>query len=98
MDPFQKRIQNLQKSIRTTETGIFDVPTANAFLKNLGIQVPETADFTERKKSLQRYLGFKVNDVDEIFCTNTARAIPSAWFGRKPKPIFWHLLRRGPWK
>lgn len=71
MNPFQKRIQNLQKTIRTTETGIFDVPTANAILKNLGIQVPETADFTERKKSLQRFLGFKGNDVDGIVGTNT---------------------------
>jgi GH24 family phage-related lysozyme (muramidase) len=71
MSPFQQRIQNLQKTLKTAETGIFDVSTANACLKSLGIQVPETADFTERKKSLQRFLGFKGNDVDGIVGTNT---------------------------
>lgn len=71
MDPFQKRIQNLQKTLGTTETGVFDLVTTNSILKSLGIQVPQTADFTERKKSVQRFLGFKGNDVDGIVGTNT---------------------------
>ncbi|WP_157965995.1 lysozyme family protein [Cognataquiflexum aquatile] len=71
MDPFQKRIQNLQKTLGTAETGVFDLVTTNSILKSLGIQVPQTADFTERKKSVQRFLGFKGNDVDGIVGTNT---------------------------
>lgn len=71
MDPFQKKIQNLQKTLGTTETGVFDLVTTNSILKSLGIQVPETTDFTERKKSVQRFLGFKGNDVDGIVGTNT---------------------------
>ncbi|MCL6258701.1 hypothetical protein M3O96_06360 [Aquiflexum sp. TKW24L] len=71
MDPFQKRIQNLQKTLRTPETGVFDLVTTNSFLKSLGIQLPVTADFTERKKAVQRFLGFKGNDVDGIMGTNT---------------------------
>lgn len=71
MNPLQKRIQNLQKTLRSAETGIFDLMTVNAFLKSLGIQVPESVDFKERKKSLQRFLGFKGNDVDGIVGINT---------------------------
>jgi GH24 family phage-related lysozyme (muramidase) len=71
MNPFEKRIQNLQKTLGTAETGIFDLSTVNACLKSVSIQIPETADFTERKKSLQRYLGFKGNEVDGIVGTNT---------------------------
>lgn len=85
MNLLAKRIEGLQKNIKIYETGVFDLNTTNAFLNILEIRVDDRADHFERKKALQKYLGFRGNKVDGIFGSNSLSRLEMLFSRDLPK-------------
>ncbi|UZD23448.1 hypothetical protein [Algoriphagus halophytocola] len=85
MNAFQNRIKNLQKSVQAAETGEFDAQTTLAIMDFLGLKQPTDADFLENKKTLQRFLEFRGNDVDGIMGSRTLSRLEMIFSKELPK-------------
>ncbi|MFN8283744.1 MAG: pesticin C-terminus-like muramidase [Chitinophagales bacterium] len=64
--PLETRIINVQKKLKLTATGIFDLATCIEIEKLKAITLPATATLFEHKKEIQKSLGFTGKDVDGI--------------------------------
>ena len=85
MNAFQNRIKNLQKAVQAAETGEFDMATTIAIMQFLGVNQLPGADFSENKKALQRFLGFRGNDVDGIMGSRTLSRLEMIFSKDLPK-------------
>ncbi|HLP64785.1 hypothetical protein [Flavobacterium sp.] len=65
--PLQIRIEAVQKRLKVNPTGIFNSETCAEIEKLKKIVVPNGSLIHERKKSIQKSLGFTGKDVDGIF-------------------------------
>ncbi len=72
--PLEPRIKRIQKKLAVSQTGIYDLPTCNELEKALGLLVSDLNLF-DKKKNIQRKLGFTGRDVDGIFGVNTTTRI-----------------------
>ena len=68
------RIKKIQKKLDVSQTGIFDLATCNALELALQNSVSDLI-LLEKKKNIQRKLGFTGNGVDGIFGVNTTTKI-----------------------
>ncbi len=68
--PIEIRIKNIQKIIKASPTSIFDAESCSKFASIAGIPLP-AGDLMERKKAIQRFLGFSGTDVDGKYGVNT---------------------------
>lgn len=73
-NPLETRIKRIQKKLSLIQTGIYDLNTCNELEKILGLSISNLNLF-EKKKNIQRRLGFVGNDVDGIFGVNTTTKI-----------------------
>lgn len=68
--PLESRIKNIQRNLKVTQTGVFDMPTCIAFEMLRSVTVNST-DLTEHLKAIQRSLGYSGKDVDGVFGVGT---------------------------
>lgn len=64
--PLQIRIQTVQKRLKLNPTGIFNAETCSEIEKLKGIIIPKGSLILNRKKVIQKSLGFTGTDVDGI--------------------------------
>ena len=64
--PLETRIINIQKKIKITATGIFDLATCVEIEKLKGISLSSTSTLFEHKKEIQKSLGFVGKEIDGI--------------------------------
>ncbi len=64
--PLHVRIEAIQKRLKINPTGIFNLDTCQEIEKLKHISVPSGSLILDRKKAIQRSLGFTGNDVDGI--------------------------------
>ena len=73
-NPLETRIKEIQKKLSVTETGIFDLATCNQLEILLGGLITDF-NLEEKKKNIQRLLGFTGKAIDGIFGVNTTTKI-----------------------
>lgn len=73
-NPLETRIKAIQKKLAVSLTGIYDLETCNALEKVLGLLVSDLT-LHDKKKNIQKGLGFTGRDVDGIFGVNTTTRI-----------------------
>lgn len=72
--PIESRIKNIQKSLKVTQTGVFDMATCKAFELLQSVNVT-SATLTDHLKAIQKFLGFTGKDVDGIYGVATISRI-----------------------
>jgi len=85
--PIELRIKNIQKNLKVTQTGIFDLETCKAFEAKRALTVTAT-DLDSHLKEIQKSLGFTGKEVDgnygpatisriEMIFDNTVPSLPA---------------------
>ncbi|MBW8360124.1 MAG: hypothetical protein K0M63_10045 [Weeksellaceae bacterium] len=73
-NPLEIRIKVIQAKISVPQSGVYDLETCSALEKTLGLLVSDLGLF-DKKKNIQKHLGFSGRDVDGIFGVNTTTRI-----------------------
>ncbi|WP_304344598.1 hypothetical protein [Chryseobacterium koreense] len=73
-NPLETRIKEIQKKLSVTQTGIYDPPTCKQLELLLGGVITDF-NLEEKKKNIQKLLGFTGKAIDGIFGVNTTTKI-----------------------
>jgi hypothetical protein len=73
--PIVVRIKAIQKTLKVSQTGIFDLPTCIALEAVMSVTVPSNTSLDDHKRAIQRALGFTGKDVDALVGPGTLSRI-----------------------